>query len=139
MESPKSDIKEDKELVDKMIGVAKPNSRFDAIVNKTTTYFVLKIIVPLIENLFNKYSEEYFHKKMTDGFDFIQDMEQNHTREYHIFIKSFRKLRKKLNVNASTMYNIIIEITVKKGWKLTDYEKMQVAVSINNLMEFIYS
>ena len=132
------DIKDDKELVGKMLGVAKSNSRFDRVVSTITTSFVMKVIVPLVEAMFSKYSEEYFHQRMTEGFDFMDDWEQNHTREYHIFIKSFRKMRNKINVNATTMYNIIIEITMKKGWKLTDYEKMHIAVSINNLMEFIY-
>ena len=61
------DIKDDKELVGKMLGVAKSNSRFDRVVSTITTSFVMKVIVPLVESMFSKYSEEYFHQRMTEG------------------------------------------------------------------------
>jgi hypothetical protein len=128
---------EEKEL--SLIGAVKSKSRFDAVVNEVVTALLAELIAPWIEHCFNMYSEQYFHQKMNEGFDFIKDWKTNHPARYSVILRAIRKVRGRIILDEQKILQVVLAEMRKKDWTVTEPEKARFIENIRVLIQEIYS
>ena len=122
-----------------LVGAVKSKSRFDSVVNEVVTELLAQLIEPWLESCLVKYTETDFHKRMLEGFDFIQDWKSNHHAKYAAILRALRSVRHRIILDESKIYDVIIAQLSKNGWKITDWEKTRFMENIRTLIQEIYS
>ena len=113
-----------------------PLDRFvSGFVNKLITHY----IQGWLDDCFEKYSEEYFHLQMKQGFNFMSDMRTNHSKKYHGFMKGARAMRHRYDVNPDQILSAIITKVNTQGWGLYPDEIAKLKAEIDALIREIYS
>ena len=105
--------------------------------------FVNKLITHYIEgwlnDCFEKYSEQYFHVKMSEGFNFMTDMRDNHTKKYSAFMRGARAMRHRYDVDQDMIFEAIRIKVHDQGWALYPQEIISIRAEISMLVNEIYS
>lgn len=114
------------------------HSSFAASINRIMTEFMMVVITPWVVSCFEKYDEPFFHQKMKDGFNFIEDWRTNHPEKYNTFIKKGRKLRHFFKIDENDIMNKVDKLLQTKGWTLYPEEKEQIKEQIKTLKFEIY-
>jgi len=108
------------------------------------------IIVPIMQHILTKYSEQDFHRVMSGtykdeygmtcyGFDFLGDWRNNHQLAYQAGIMVARNFKQQLNFNVDITTNMMCDIMQAWGWYVSYREKMgirQNLVRIKRLLGF---
>lgn len=129
---------EDKEIADSLANAVKNDclpkrNRFHSMMASTVTSIMQDLVAPWINQCFEKYTEEEFHDKMyRDKFDFIADWQQNHPTAYKEFLRASRIANKMhmLNLDHYAIFNVVMEMFNKRGWFVTDYERIKLLETI---------
>jgi hypothetical protein len=113
-----------------------PLDRFvSGFINKLITRY----ITTWLDDCFEKYTEQYFHIQMTQGFNFMSDMQTNHPKKYYGFIKGARAMRHRYTVDPDQILYAIQLKLKEQGWYLYPQEIMNVRAEIAALIDEIYS
>ena len=132
-------LKEESNIINDMSGAVKVRHGYDAVVSHVITSLLIQLFIPWIDYCFNKYTEEYFHLKMSQGFDFIQDWKMNHPDRYSAIMKAIRAVRRKIDLNNEKLLIVVVKEINKRGWTVTDWEKGRFRENIATLIAEIYS
>lgn len=113
---------------------ARSKSRFDTVVSSVVTPILVQLIEPWVQKCFEKYTEEYFHMKMSTGFDFIADWKKNHNQKYRMIVGSLRRIRNKIELNEDTILPIVLKALEKHGWTIEEWEKNRFRSNLSTLI-----
>lgn len=130
-------LKEESKIIDDLSGAVKSRG-FDSVVSGVVADLLAQLIEPWVESCFEKYDEQYFHKKMTEGFDFIQDWKTNHPGKYKTIVGALRRVRRRMSLDENKILAVVVSAMKKKGWTTTDYEIQRFRENIHTLIEEIY-
>lgn len=113
-----------------------PLDRFvSGFINKLITHYIIK----WLDYCFEKYTEEYFHLQMQQGFNFMSDMKINHPKKYAGFMKGARAMRHRYDVDKEQILHAIMLKLKEQGWYLYPLEQQAVRAEIDALIKEIYS
>jgi len=129
--------REDELMAHDLSKAAAPKNKFDATMSSILTNLLMRIVVPWINACFEKYSEKDFHIQMETGFDFIQDWQRNHPERFGRFIKTARVFRHRFEYNQISIYNEVMNIFDKRGFRITNTEKVRLMDVILRLKDMI--
>lgn len=124
-------------LKEELLGGMKSTSRYDTAVNAMYATLV-NGLVGWLDKCFTRYTPEVFHMKMSQGFDFVQDMQINHSQQFRLIMGMARRLRKRIVTNTDTIYNVIIKMLVRKGYNPSNEEKTKIYFNISQVIHMIY-
>ena len=131
-------MKDESEVIkDELFSAMKSTSRYDAAVNAMYAQLV-NGLVGWLDKCFTRYTPDVFHMKMTQGFDFVQDMQINHHQQFRFIMGMARRLRKRIQTDTPTIYNVIIGMLERKGYNPTPQEKMKIYSNIDQVIHMIY-
>jgi hypothetical protein len=99
----------------------------------------MRLVVPWINSCFEKYSEKDFHIQMETGFDFIQDWQRNHPERFGRFIKTARAFRNRFVYDQQAIFNEVMAIFDRRGFRITHTEKVRLMDVILRLKTMIHS
>ena len=116
----------------------KSKGKFDSAVSHVVTSLLMQLIIPWIEYCFDKYSEEEFHQRMSNGFDFIQDLKDNHPGRYYRILKAIRAVRERIELDEQKILIAVLKELNKRGWTITDWEKDRFRMDVSVLIAEIY-
>lgn len=114
-----------------LTGYTKTNT-YQSSISRMINKFMINTIAPWLSSCFNKYSEEYFHGKMSEGFNFVEDWKKNHPKRYNDFMSMARKplIKRFVKVDEFEILRRVETILEKKNWVLTEQEKRQILANI---------
>ena len=105
-------------------------------------------LIPYIIELFDRYSEEEFHKKMYNtymhngrmftGFNFIADWKTNHRHYWKMFIGTVRTFHRFIRFNQESMVHKITTVMYMKGWTLSEYEIEGLRQTVSRIYNLMY-
>lgn len=116
----------------------KQNSSFNASVGRILNEFLKIVIAGWVKSCFEKYSEEFFHQKMREQFNFIDDWKTNHPEKYNSFVKKARKLKYFFRIDENDIMNRVETLLIKNNWKLYPEEKEMIMSQIIQFKKEIY-
>jgi hypothetical protein len=130
--------REDEVMGHELARTARPRGRFDSAMASILTNMLMQLVVPWINFCFAKYSEPEFHSIMATDFDFIADWKLNHKERFTKFVKTARVLRNRFDYNELDIYDEIIKIFERRGFQLTEKEKLRMMETVLTLKDIIY-
>lgn len=131
-------LKEESNIVNEISGAVKSRYGYDAVVSHVVTSLLMQLFIPWIDYCFNKYSEDEFHKRMTAGFNFIQDMKDNHIDRYNYILRAVRRVRRRIQLDEEKLLVVVVSECNKRGWAITPWEKQRFREDIAMLIAEIY-
>ena len=132
-------LAEESNLYNEVSGAVKSRHGFDAVVSNVVTSLLMQLFIPWIDYCFNKYSEDEFHKRMKAGFNFVQDMKENHIDRYTYIMKAVRRVRNRIKLDEEKLLVVVVHECNKRGWTITEWEKGRFREDIAMLIQEIYS
>ena len=111
----------------------------DRFVSGFVNKLILHYIVGWLDYCFEKYTEDYFHLQMKQGFNFMSDMKLNHPKKFHGFMKGARAMRHRYDVDREQILNAIQLKLKEQRWYLYPDEIMAVRAEIDALIKEIYA
>lgn len=127
---------EDDMLKEELFSAVESKSRYDAAVNA----FYLQVvnnIVGWLEKCFSKYPPYEFHMRMSQGFDFVQDMQVNHARELRVIVGMAKRFSKRIRTDKDRVYNVVIKMLERKGYAPTTYERQKIYINISQFLSMV--
>jgi hypothetical protein len=113
-----------------------PLDRFvSGFINKLILHYIIK----WLDDCFERYTEDYFHLQMRQGFNFMSDMKLNHPKKYAGFMKGARAMRHRYTVDQEQILTAIMFRLKEQGWYLYPLEQQAVRDEIASLVREIYS
>jgi len=115
--------------------------------NIATTIAVM--ILPFMQNILNRYDESDFHRVMRQqyvdeqgllvpGFDFVGDWRKNHPTAFGIMTYFARQFRRNLNYNVEVATNLITDILLAWGWKISRVERNAIGHMLYRIKRLIF-
>lgn len=132
-------LKEESNLYNEVSGAVKSRHGYDAVVSHIVTSLLMQLFIPWIDYCFNKYPEQEFHTRMLNGFNFVQDMKENHIDRYNYILRAVRRVRKRIQLDEEKLLVVVVSECNKRGWTITDWEKQRFREDIVTLIQEIYS
>ena len=130
---------EDELMSHELAKAAKPKSRFDAAISSILTNMLMQIVIPWMKYCFEKYTEQEFHDRMSAGFDFIEDWRQNHKERVGRLLSLAKKFRDRFEFDEIALYGELMRDFHRRGFVLTDGEKVKIMENILTIKQIIYS
>lgn len=128
-----------KEIKDKLMKTVIPKSDFNRPIASMIGKIFDKFVIPHIRSRFEKYTEAQFHERCVKGFDFLQDMKDNHPDTYRTCILFVRPVRNSIIINRDAIYNALLDIFAQYGWTVTDMEKETLMRDVTQLVHELYT
>lgn len=116
-----------------------PKSDFDRPIAAVVGKLFDSYIIPWIRTRFEKYTEEQFHERMIKGFDFLQDLKDNHVEKYKLCVLAIRPIRNRIRINRDAIYAAILEIFAEYGWTVTVREQETLMRDVTELVHELYT
>ena len=131
-------MKDESDVIkEELFSAVKSTNRYDAAVNMMNAQLV-NGLVGWLDKCFTRYPPQAFHYKMSQGFDFVQDMQFNHGTQFKLIMGIARRIRKRIQTDTDTIYNVIIRMLERKGYAPTQQEKMKIYRNIDQVIRMIY-
>jgi hypothetical protein len=131
--------KTDEIIKEKLKKTVIPKTDFDRPIAAVVGKLFDSYIIPWIRTRFEKYTEEQFHERMVDGFDFLQDLKVNHPDKYKLCVLSIRPIRNRIIIQKNAIYGGILEIFAQYGWTVTDKEQDILMKDVTELVHELYT
>ena len=127
---------EDKLIKEELFSAVESSSRYDAAVNA----FYLQVVnnmVSWLEKCFTKYPPHEFHYRMSNGFDFVQDMKMNHPQQLRVIVGMAKRFSKRIKTDKDRVYTVIIKMLERKGYNPTQYERQKIYINIGQFLSMV--
>lgn len=111
---------------------------YDATMKGAVTNLLLQGAIPWLASCFEKYSEEQFHQKMAEGFNFIEDWQQNHKARYTAFIFGAKAIKNRFYWNSGAIVEGVVEMLQRKGWSVYRNEQAELMRTVETVRTEIY-
>jgi hypothetical protein len=119
-------------------GIKKDGHPLDLFIRKVINPILSEFCVPWLVDCLKKYSEEDFHKRMSDNmFDFISDWENNHPKKFKAFLIGARRLRYAYDFNSEEITKRVVTILQDNGWIIHENEYVKLYFTMEALRERI--
>jgi len=126
-------------IKEKLKKTVTPKGDFDRPVAYIIGKLIDDFIIPWIRSRFEKYTEEQFHERMVKGFDFLEDLKDNHYEKYKICVLSIRPIRNRIIIHKDAIYHAILEIFEEYGWTVTVREQETLMRDVTELVHELYT
>lgn len=124
-------------ITEELLAEEKGN-RFDRMMKSSVTAILLEIISPWIVECLKKYTEEDFHKRMAEGFDFYQDWQDNHRERYATIVRRARRISRFLDFDVDRILGRVEYILYTESWILSIPEREKMKEALIRVRKDIY-